>query len=151
MVIDEQGDNVGQMSKSEALKLAQEKELDLIEISPNAKPPVARILDYGKYAYEQQKKDKKTRSTQKTQELKQIRIKFKTSDHDLQTKVRQVEKFLEKGNKVRVEIFLRGRERAFKDLAKERLESFIERIEGEFRTLDQIKGTPRGFATTIIK
>ena len=151
MVIDVQGDNVGQMSKSEALKLAQEKELDLIEISPNANPPVARILDYGKYAYEQQKKDKKTRSTQKTQELKQVRIKFKTSDHDLQTKVRQVEKFLEKGNKVRVEIFLRGRERAFKDLAKEKLESFVEKIGGEYRTLDQIKGTPRGFAATIIR
>lgn len=151
MVIDEQGNNVGEMSKTEALKLAQESGLDLIEISPSALPPVVRILDYGKYAYDQQKKDKKTRATQKTQELKQVRIKFKTSDHDLQTKANQVEKFIEKGNKVRVEIFLRGREKAFKDMAKEILERFVEKIGGEYRTIDKIRSTPRGFATTIMK
>ena len=151
VVIDETGANLGVLSREKALELAAERGLDLVELNTAAKPPVARLLDYGKFLYEQQKKEKKKRLGQKGQELKTVRIKIKTSEHDLGTKARQIEKFLEKGHKVRVEIFLRGRERAFKNLARERLTLFVERLGKDHRVLEPIKDSPRGLATTIAK
>lgn len=131
--------------------MAGEKGLDLIEVNPVAKPPVAKIIEYGKFSYEQRKKEKKARVHQKSQTLKQVRIKFKTSDHDQKTKAKQVEKFLVKGNKVRVEIFLRGREKTHRELAKEKLKTFLEIISEEYRVLEEIKNTPRGLAATIMQ
>lgn len=151
VVIDDEGNKLGLLSREEALSLAEEKGLDLVEVNPNAQPPVAKIMDYGKFAYELQKKERKMRAGQKAQELKGIRIKFKTSENDLNTKIKQTEKFLAKGNKVRIEIFLRGRERAHADMAKERIKTFLEKINEEHRVIDPIKKSPRGFAVTIVK
>ena len=139
------------LSKEEALSIAVERGLDIVVVNPATDPPVAKIVDYGKFAYEQKKKEKKKRAGLKTQELKSIRIKFKTSRHDLETKARQIDKFLAKGNKVRVEMFLRGREKAHAGLARAGLVSFLEIITEPYRELDNIKKSPRGFNLTITK
>ena len=124
MVIDETGKNLGVLSLSEALKTAQARGLDLLEVNPAATPPVAKIVDYGKYEYHQRKAERKIKTARKNQELKTARIKFKTSVHDIAVKAAQVDKFLAKGNKVKLEIFLRGREKAYRDLAKTKLLEF---------------------------
>lgn len=121
VVIDETGKNLGVLSLSEALKTAQARGLDLLEVNPAANPPVAKIVDYGKYEYHQRKAERKIKAAHKNQELKTVRIKFKTSSHDIAVKAAQVNKFLAKGNKVKLEIFLRGREKAYRDLAKTKL------------------------------
>ena len=124
VVIDETGKNLGVLSLSEALKTAQARGLDLLEVNPAATPPVAKIVDYGKYEYHQRKAERKIKTARKNQELKTARIKFKTSVHDIAVKAAQVDKFLAKGNKVKLEIFLRGREKAYRDLAKTKLLEF---------------------------
>jgi len=139
------------MSKSDALALAKERGLDLVVVTEKASPPVARILDYGKYAYQQQKKERRAGAT-KTQELKSIQIRVKTSEHDLKVKASQVERFVQKGHPVRVHIYLRGREKAHQELARKRLEEFLASyFTIPYKQLDQIKKIPTGFSTTITK
>lgn len=104
------------MSKGEALRLSEEKDLDLVEVSPNANPPVAKIVDWGKYNYQKTKQLQKSRKNAKAAELKQMRFGLKISDHDLGVKLRKVRDFLESGHKVKITIFYRGREMAHKDL-----------------------------------
>lgn len=104
------------MSRSEALKLAEEHELDLVEISPEANPPVAKIIDWGKYNYQRTKQLQKNKKNAKTPELKQMRFGLKISGHDLEVKLRKVNNFLETGHKVKITVFYRGRELAHKDL-----------------------------------
>jgi translation initiation factor IF-3 len=123
--------------------------LDLIEVSANARPPVCKIIDYGKYQYLQEKKERKQKAKQKKSELKGVRIGFTTSSHDLETKTKQIEKFLEQGHKVRIEMRLRGRERAHKDLAREKIESFLKMISVGFKQEEEIKKSPRGMSVTI--
>lgn len=132
-----------------ALEIAKEKELDLVEISATAKPPVCKITDYGKYQYLQEKKERKQKAKQKKSELKGVRIGFSTSSHDLETKIKQVEKFLKEGHKVRIEMRLRGRERAHKDLAREKVEEFLNMVPFEFKIEEEIKKSPRGMTVTI--
>ena len=115
-VIDEDGSQLGVLSRSEALRLAEERELDLVEISPNADPPVAKIVDWGKYNYQRTKQLQKSRKNAKTLEVKQMRFGLKISDHDLGVKLRKVTGFLETGHKVKITIFYRGRELAHKEL-----------------------------------
>lgn len=148
-VVDENKENLGVLSISKAISIARERGLDLVEISANANPPVCKITDFGKYQYTQEKKDRKQKAKQKRSELKGIRIGFSTSSHDLETKVKQTEKFLKQTHKVRIEIRLRGRERAHTDLAKERLETFLEMISLEFKKEEETKKSPRGFSVTI--
>ncbi len=148
-VVDETGANLGVMSFSEALKIAVEKNLDLIEISPLAVPPVARIMSFDKYRYQEEKKNKKQRAQQKTQELKQVKISVKEATHDLQVKCGRVIKFLEEGHKVEIMMVLRGREKANKDWAKQKLADFLNTIEFEYKVLMEIKYTGRGFAAQI--
>lgn len=148
-VIDEQGKQLGIMETSAALKLAQEKGLDLIEVSPHANPPVAKIVDFGKYLYQQEKSGKKKQKKSANQETKIVRIGLKTGEHDLQVKSALVDKFLEKNSKVRIEIFLRGREKAFRPLAKEKLNSFMSYVSFPHIVEEQIKPTPTGFTTLI--
>jgi len=115
-VIDEDGKQLGVMSKSEALQLAGEQELDLVEISPDAKPPVVKIVDWGKYNYQRTKQLQKNRKAAKSMEVKQMRFGLKISDHDLGVKMRKVQGFLDDGSKVKITIFYRGRELAHKEI-----------------------------------
>ena len=148
-VIDEKGEQLGIMDTSTALKLANEKGLDLIEVSPNANPPVAKIVDFGKYLYKQEKSGKKKQKKSAHQETKTVRIGLKTGEHDLQVKSALVDKFLGKNNKVRIEIFLRGREKAFRPLAKEKLGTFMSYISFPHLVEEIVKSTPTGFSTMI--
>ena len=116
---------MGVIKTTEALKLAQERDLDLVEVAPNAKPPVCRILDYGAYQYQQEKSERKSRARQKKSEIKGIRLSFKIGKHDLEVRSKQSRKFLDQGHKVRLEILLKGRERAHRDLAVEKLNTFV--------------------------
>lgn len=122
MVIDEDGQNLGVIKTAQALSLAQERDLDLIEVSPLAKPPVCRIMNLGKWQYLQSQKQKK----QKTLETKIIRLSFKIAEHDRQVRVDQATKFLNKGHKVKLELRLRGREREFTGQAKDIIRKFVE-------------------------
>jgi translation initiation factor IF-3 len=115
-VIDEDGAQLGVLSKSEALRMAQERDLDLVEISPNAAPPVAKIVDWGKFNYQKTKQQQANKRNVKATELKQMRFGIKISDHDLGVKLKKVTQFLEAGNKTKIVIFFRGREMAHKDL-----------------------------------
>jgi len=115
-VIDEDGKQLGILTKDEALKLAAESELDLVEISPNANPPVAKIVDWGKFNYQRTKQLQKNKRSAKILDLKQIRFGLKISDHDLGVKLKKADDFLKIGHKVKFTIFYRGRELAHKDL-----------------------------------
>lgn len=137
------------MAPSEALIIAQQQELDLVEIAPTAKPPVCKIMDYGKFQYQQSKIERVNKSKQKKIDTKGIRIGFRTDVHDLEVKKNMTEKFLQKGQKVKIEIFLRGREKAHQDLARTNLENFIKTISVPFKTEQEVKRYPSGFNTII--
>lgn len=115
-VIDEDGKQLGVLSRTEALEIARERELDLVEISPDADPPVCKIIDWGKFNYQRTKQQQKNRKTTKTLDMKQMRFGLKISDHDLGIKMNKVKKFLEAGHKVKITIFYRGREQAHKEI-----------------------------------
>lgn len=125
-VIGDKGDQIGVKSLQDALTIAESFELDLVLVSPNANPPVARIMDYGKYRYEQQKKEKEQRKNQKVVSLKEIRLSPSIEDNDYQTKLRQAIKFLEKGDKVKVSIRFRGRAITHKELGRDVIEDFLD-------------------------
>jgi translation initiation factor IF-3 len=115
-VIGENGDQLGILTRREALDLAEQHELDLVEISPNANPPVAKIVDWGKFNYQRIKQQQKNRRNTKILDLKQIRFGLKISDHDLEVKLKRASLFLETGHKVKFTIFYRGRELAHKEM-----------------------------------
>lgn len=115
-VIDEDGQQLGILSRSEALQAAEQRGLDLVEISPGANPPVAKIVDWGKYNYQRTKQLQKSKRNAKASEIKQMRFGLKISEHDLGVKLRKVTEFLEAGHKVKITVFYRGRELAHKDL-----------------------------------
>ncbi|WP_448379544.1 translation initiation factor IF-3 [Fervidobacterium sp.] len=121
-VVDEEGKVVGIMSKSAAIDLARSRGLDLILVAPNAQPPVARILDYGKYKYELAKREQKAKKNQKIIEIKEMKFRTAINEHDYQTKLKHIRRFLEDGNKVKVTVMFRGREMAFMDKGKEILD-----------------------------
>ena len=125
-MIDTDGTMLGVMPTEKALELATEKKLDLVNFSPNAKPPVCKILDYGKYRYELQKKEKEARKKQKTTQVKEIRLSTFIEEHDVQVKANTASKFLKDGDKVKVSLRFRGRERDFKDKGMAVMQSFAE-------------------------
>jgi translation initiation factor IF-3 len=125
-LIDENSAQAGVMSRDEALAKAKSLELDLVEVAPNSDPPVCRIMNYGKYKYKQKKK---SHQKHHTVQLKELRIRPKTDDHDLDTKVKQARKFLEKRDRVLVNMLFRGRERAHTDLGRELLKRFAGALE----------------------
>ena len=127
-LIGENGDQLGIMSAKEALKLAEAAELDLVKIAPTAKPPVCKIIDYGKYRYEQARKEKEAKKKQKTVELKEIRLSPNIDTNDLNTKINSAKKFIEKGNKVKVTLRFRGREMAHMNQSKYILDDFAESL-----------------------
>lgn len=149
-LIDEEGQPVGEMPTSEALDRAGEAELDLIEVSPQATPPVCKILEYGKFQYQQTKKEQAAKSNQKKVDIKGIRLGMRTDTHDLAFKKAQAEKFLGKGHKVKAEILLRGREKAMNDKAKKTLLEFIGTIAVPHKIEEEIKRGPRGFSVLIV-
>lgn len=153
-VIDDTGHQLGELSLSEALKAAEEKELDLVEVSPEARPPVAKIMDYGQYKYETEKKIKKAKAHQKTAELKSIRLSFRIKGNDLETRRKQAVKFLNDGNKVKIDIILKGRERAHKILAVENMQKFIHSIKesvGDIKMIQPIDTQGGQISATIVK
>lgn len=125
-VIGGEGEQIGVKSLKDALTIAESFGLDLVLVSPNAEPPVARIMDYGKYRYEMQKKEKEQRKNQKIVSVKEVRLSPSIEDHDYQTKLRQAIKFLENGDKVKATIRFRGRAITHKELGRDVLEDFIE-------------------------
>jgi translation initiation factor IF-3 len=147
-VIDENGVNLGVLSTEKAINMAKDSGLDLVEVTENVQPPICKIIDYGKFKYIQEKKEKKQQSSQKKSETKGVRIGLATSPHDLEIRARQIEKFFKEGHKVRIEMKLRGREKAHFDLAKEKLESFIKTMPGA-KQEDIIKRSPQGLSVNI--
>lgn len=125
-VIDEDGKQLGILTKREALELAEERDLDLVEISPDAKPPVAKIVDWGKYKYQKTKQQQKNRKSTKSFELKQVRMGLKISDHDLGIKLDRARKFLQAGHKVRITLVYRGREQAHKEIGFQLAQKIID-------------------------
>ena len=127
-LIGEDGEQIGIVSVKEAMQMAREADLDLVKISPNAKPPVCKIIDYGKFRYEQMRKDKEAKKKQKMMETKEVRLSPNIDVNDLNTKANQARKFLGKGDKVKVSLRFRGREMAHVNVGKEILDSFYEKL-----------------------
>jgi len=140
------------LSLQEALQMAQERNLDLIQVTEKAEPPVCKIMDYGKYQYQLQKKEKAVK-VKHAGEMKGIRLGFNISLHDMEVKANQAQKFLKKGNKVRIEMRLRGREKALQNIAKEKMKHFFEMLEKllPLKIERELKKEPRGFTTIISK
>lgn len=124
-VVDVEGKMLGVMPKVKAVKLAEEQEMDLVEIAPLAVPPVCKIIDYGKFVYELQKKEKIQKKNQQQQQMKEIRFKWRTDTHDFNFKTRHAREFIESGNKVKASVMFRGREITHQDIGRELLERFI--------------------------
>ena len=128
-LIGENGEQLGIMSAREAMKLAEEAELDLVKIAPTAKPPVCKIIDYGKYRYELARKEKEAKKKQRTVEVKEVRLSPNIDTNDLNTKMNNARKFISKGNKVKVTLRFRGREMAHVNYSKQILDRFYEKLE----------------------
>ena len=147
-LIDDEGNQVGIIATRDALEMARQKGLDLVEVAPNAVPPVCRLMDYGKFRYEQSRKERDSRKNQHVVELKEVRIRPKIDDHDLETKGRQAAKFLDHGDKVKLTVLFRGREMAHPDIGKGLLDQLLELL----KTHGTVEQTPRleGRAMTAI-
>ncbi len=127
-VIDDQGTQLGIMTPFDALKIAREKGFDLVEVSPTAQPPVCRIMDFGKFLYEQEKKERAAKKNQKTIVVKEVKFRINVDEHDYQTKKNHVLRFLDEGDKVKATIFFRGREMTRQGLGREILERLIQDV-----------------------
>lgn len=138
-LIGAEGENIGVITPERALLMAVEAGLDLVEISPNATPPVAKIMDFGKYKYETQKKESEARKKQKIIEIKEIKFRPNTDTHDYEVKMRSVTKFLEGGDKVKITLRFRGREMAHQELATK----LLDRVTGDLKDLAKIEQYPR--------
>lgn len=149
-VIGPEGENFGILSLKEALEKASELDLDLIEISPTAVPPIAKITDYGKFQYEAQKKQKLAKAKAHTVEVKSLQIKIGTGDHDLELKAKKASEWLKEGHKIRIELFLVGRSK-FLDLEflKERLDRVTRLISVPYKVAEEAKKGPKGLVIVI--
>lgn len=127
-LIDGEGTQLGVMPTSKALEIAQEQETDLVEVAPQAKPPVCRLMDYGKFLYEAQKRERDARKTQSKVEIKEIRLRPKTGEHDIEYRLKNARKFIEQGAKVKVRIRFRGREVTHPEVARELMNQIMEEL-----------------------
>jgi len=152
-LIDETGAQLGVIKIEEALQMAKDRNSDLIQATEKVDPPVCKIMDYGKYSYRQEKKKKEEKKHQKGGEMKTIRLSFNISIHDMETRVRQAEKFLKKGSVVKIELRLSGREKALQEVAKGKISKFIEILQEKVpvKTEKEIKREGRGLTMTIMK
>ncbi len=132
-------EQLGILQRNDALQMAKEQGLDLVEVSPNAEPPVCRIMDYGKFKYEQQKKKQEAKKNQTVVQIKEIKVRPKTDDHDYETKVRHIRRFLEQGDRCKVSVFFRGREIVHKD----RGESILDRIIEDTKDIGKVEQEAR--------
>ncbi len=149
-VIGAEGENLGVLPLSEALEAAKRAGLDLIEISPSAVPPVAKITDYGKFEYERSKKEKIAKAKVKISETKEVQIKVGTGDNDMLLKAKKAAEWLAEGHRVRAELFLKGRYKGMgEEFLKERLEKFLLRIPYAYKVAEPITRSPKGFAGVI--
>ena len=149
-VVGADGSNLGVISLADALKNAQDAGLDLIEISPNAKPPVAKVMDYGKFQYEQKKKNSVAKAKSKTTETKSVQVKMGTGDHDKMLKAKRAAEWLAEGHRVKVELFLKGRYKYMDEkFLKAKLEEFLNVIPYPFKIADPVRKAPKGFAGII--
>ncbi len=149
-VIGAQGENLGVITLQEALAAAKQAGLDLIEISPSAVPPVAKITDYGKFEYERSKKEKAAKAKVKVSETKEIQIKVGTGDNDMLLKAKKAAEWLAEGHRVRAELFLKGRYKGMDEkFLMERLEKFLVRIPYAYKVAEPIAKSPKGFAGVI--
>lgn len=129
LVIDDEGKKVGVMMTRDAVELARSKGLDLVEVAPEADPPVTRIMDYGKHLYVQQKRDREARKKQVHQRVKEVKLRIKTEEHDIQTKLRHIRDFLQEQDKVKLTVMYRGREMVHPELGRQLLERVIRELE----------------------
>ncbi|WP_370212238.1 translation initiation factor IF-3 [Roseovarius sp.] len=133
------GENVGVVTPTRAMEMAEEAGLDLVEISPNANPPVCKIMDFGKYKYEQQQRESEARKKQKVIEVKEIKFRPNTDTHDYEVKMRSVMKFLENGDKVKITMRFRGREMAHQDLGRQ----LLQRVSGDIEGVGKVENMPK--------
>ncbi len=138
-MIDEDGTQLGILPTREALRLASERGLDLVEVAPNADPPVCKLLDFGKFQYERAKREREARKQRKEIEIKEVRLRPKTGDHDVNTRLRQARSFLEAGAKVKVRLRFRGREITHPEVARDLLQRFAEEL-SDVSTIEQKPG-----------
>lgn len=149
-VIGAKGENLGVLTRDEALKVADEARLDLIEISPNAKPPVAKIMDFGQFRYETKRKASEVKAKSHVTETKSVQVKIGTGEHDQQLKAKRAAEWLQEGHRVKVDLFLWGRYKYMEEaFLKERLERFLKIIPAEYKIADPMKKSPKGWTTTI--
>ncbi len=153
-VIGEEGEQLGVIPTVEALRMARERNVDLVEVAPTAIPPVVRLMDYGRFKYEQTRKEREARKNQKTVNIKEVRLTPKTDDHDLDFKTRAIQRFLEEGDKVKVSIRFKGREMAHPQLGRQLLDDIAKKLEstasiertpvmeGRIMSIILSKGTP---------
>jgi translation initiation factor IF-3 len=139
LLIDDQGNKLGVVPTADAIRLSEERELDLVEVAPLATPPVCRILDYGKYRFQQQKRDKDARKKQKNQSVKEMKMRPKIDTHDYDFKIKAIRAFLEDGHRVKVSIFFRGREMAFLDRGRE----VLNRVREDVEPVGKVESEPR--------
>lgn len=128
-VIGPEGEQLGILSRSKGLEVANQNELDLVEVAPQAQPPVCRIMDFAKFKYEQEKKERQAKKHQTIIKIKEIRVKPKIEEHDYQVKLKQLYTFLDRGNKVKVNLFYRGREMAHQELGRRIVDRFIQDLQ----------------------
>lgn len=151
-VLDDKNQNIGVLSIKDALEMAQSKGLDLIEINPNGVPPVAKLMDFGKYQYEASKKLKKAKAGAKPTETKSIQVKIGTGDHDLEMKAKTASKWLKEGHRIKIELFLSGRAKYMDEkFLKERLDRVLHLITEDYKISDSYKKGPKGLFLTIEK
>ncbi|HMO78974.1 MAG TPA: translation initiation factor IF-3 [Candidatus Paceibacterota bacterium] len=151
-VIGQDGENLGVISLEEAIKNAQSAGLDLIEISPNSVPPIAKIADYGKFLYEQNKKQKQAKAKSHTTEVKTIQVKLGTDENDLAIKARKVSEWLSEGNRVKIDLFLPGRTKFMEEnFLKDRINRILKLISVDYKIAIPIKKDPKGLSTIIEK
>ncbi len=149
-VIDERGNQLGSMPTFEALRIAREKNLDLVEVGPQMHPPIAKIMDYGKYMYRKERQEKGA-IKQKDQNLKTVRVGFRTGVHDLKFKSEQVDDFLKESRPVKIELTLRGREKALAHMGRDKLDNFLKLISEPYIIQEPPKRSPFGWITVIRK
>lgn len=149
-VVGPEGENLGLLSIADALKAAESHNLDLIEISPKAKPPVAKIMDFGKFRYQAGRKASEMKAKSHVTETKSVQVKIGTGDHDQQLKARRTAEWLEEGHRVKIDLFLWGRYKYMEEtFLKERLNRFLKIIPTEYKVADDIKRSPKGFTITL--
>ncbi len=149
-VVGDKGENLGVLDTTEALRIAKERELDLIEIAPTARPPVAKIMDYGKFQYQEDKKEREARKKVRETEIKAVQIGIGTSRHDLELKAKRASEFLKEGDRVKISLILKGRAKYMdRDFIKERMDRILNLITEKYKIAQEAKKGPRGINIVI--